>query len=256
MHYKVGYVAGVFDMFHIGHLRLIERAKGCCDHLLVGIVDDPLVYTQKKKYPVVRLEERLAIVSALKYVDEAFPLVRGFSSQLEVWDKYQYNAMFSGDDHRTEPSWMAVERKLNACGADMVYFPYTKEVSTTFLQELTLPQQVKREDKIRKIEHIDSSYFIFPFDRIGMGERIIIYATGKVATDYYDQVSVTKYCFVTAFADSGAMSGDEFKGLRVLSPAELASAKNYDKIVIASTKYYNEIAQKLRSLKIDADVIV
>ena len=65
----VGYTTGVFDLFHIGHLRLLQRAKSRCDRLIVGVSTDELVQSYKNKKPVIPFEERSEIVAALKCVD-------------------------------------------------------------------------------------------------------------------------------------------------------------------------------------------
>ena len=65
-----GYVPGVFDMFHVGHLNLITSARPFCDHLIVGVVTDEVVEAVKGKPPVVPLRERMEIVAALRDVDE------------------------------------------------------------------------------------------------------------------------------------------------------------------------------------------
>ena len=81
--YKIGYTTGVYDMFHVGHLRLIKRAKEMCEHLIVGVSTDELVQSYKNKAPIVPYEERKEIVAACRYVDEVVPL---YSQE----DKYQY----------------------------------------------------------------------------------------------------------------------------------------------------------------------
>ena len=92
----VGYTTGVYDMFHIGHLNVIKRAKEQCDYLIVGVSTDELVQLEKKKTPIIPFEERTAIVEAIKYVDEVVPQID--KDKLRAWEKYHFNKMFVGSD--------------------------------------------------------------------------------------------------------------------------------------------------------------
>ena len=81
----IGYTTGVYDMFHIGHLNVIRRAKEQCDYLIVGVSTDELVQKEKNKTPVIPYKERAAIVGALKYVDEVVPQEN--KNKLGAWEK-------------------------------------------------------------------------------------------------------------------------------------------------------------------------
>ena len=83
--YKVGYTTGVFDMFHMGHLNIIKRAKEQCEYLIVGVSTDEVVQSYKHKTPVVAYDERAAIVEAIRYVDEVVPQTS--MNKLEAWEK-------------------------------------------------------------------------------------------------------------------------------------------------------------------------
>lgn len=131
--YKVGYTTGVYDMFHIGHLNLLRRAKEQCDYLIVGVSTDELVEEKKGHKPVIPYEERAEIVAAIKYVDEVVPQFD--KNKFGAWEKYQFNAMFVGDDWKGKPLFQEAEEKLNQVGVDVVYFPYTKHISSTKLRE-------------------------------------------------------------------------------------------------------------------------
>jgi glycerol-3-phosphate cytidylyltransferase len=131
--YKIGYTTGVYDMFHIGHLNILKRAKAECDHLIVGVSTDELVQKSKGHLPVVPFEDRCAIVAAMKYVDEVVPQVD--KNKFGAWEKYRFNAMFVGDDWKNKPIFMEAEKKLNEVGVDVVYFPYTSHISSTKLRE-------------------------------------------------------------------------------------------------------------------------
>ena len=146
--YNVGYVAGVFDLFHIGHLNLLRRAKEQCNYLIVGVVTDEGVIRHKKSNPKIPFEERIAIVRACRYVDEAveIPLYQGDTD--EAYRRYRFDAQFSGSDYADDPKWMAKRDFLQRHGADLVFFPYTEGISTTQLKEI-LPDSGGLGGKLR-----------------------------------------------------------------------------------------------------------
>ena len=131
-HYHKGYVQGVFDLFHIGHLNLLRRAKSCCDYLMVGVVADEVVQLYKNKKPYIPLDERIAIVEAIRYVDEVVVVDSHNFDKIAAWNLYHFDCHFSGDDHMAE--WTELERKFHELGVDMVNFPYTKKRSSTMIQ--------------------------------------------------------------------------------------------------------------------------
>ena len=131
-HYKIGYTAGVYDMFHIGHLNLLRRAKEQCDFLIVAVSTDELV-AYKNKQPIIPFEERAEIVGALKCVDKVVPQVN--MNKFEAWEKYHFDAMFVGDDWKGTEKWNGYEKQFAKVGVDIVYFPYTKEISSSILAE-------------------------------------------------------------------------------------------------------------------------
>ncbi|MCL2792133.1 MAG: adenylyltransferase/cytidyltransferase family protein [Spirochaetaceae bacterium] len=130
MGYKIGYTSGVFDLFHIGHLNLLQRAKEQCEYLIVGVTIDDLVAYKNKK-AVIPFEERIKIISAIKYVDIAVP--QESIDKLEAWNKYKFNVIFVGDDWKGSESWIIYENELKKVNVDVVYFPYTKGTSSTLI---------------------------------------------------------------------------------------------------------------------------
>ena len=132
--YKLGYTQGVFDMFHIGHLNLINRAKEYCEYLIVGVNSDQLVKEYKDKYPVVDELCREEIVSNIKAVDEC--VVVTTLDKKKSWEKFQYNAIFIGDDWKGNPRWEQTEKSLKPLGVDVIYLPYTPRISSTSLREV------------------------------------------------------------------------------------------------------------------------
>lgn len=131
--YKIGYTTGVYDMFHIGHLNLLRRAKERCDYLIVGVSTDELVESYKHKRPIVPFEERIAIVEAIKYVDQV--IAQENMDKYDAWKKLQFDAVFHGDDWKGSNMYNKIEKKLASVGVDMVFLPHTDGTSSTLLSE-------------------------------------------------------------------------------------------------------------------------
>lgn len=116
----------------IGHLNLLRQTKAQCDYLIVGVSTDDLV-SYKHKHAVIPFEERKEIVGAIQYVDEV--VTQENMNKMEAWEKYHFNVMFVGDDWKGTDNWNKIEADLNAVGAKVVYFPYTKGTSSTLINE-------------------------------------------------------------------------------------------------------------------------
>lgn len=129
--YKIGYTTGVFDMFHIGHLNILRRAKEQCEYLIVGVSTDELVRSEKGKSPVIPYEDRAQIVSAIRYVDQVVPQTD--KNKLAAWERYGFHAMFVGSDWQGTPQWQRYEQELLPKGAEIVYLPHTDGISSTQL---------------------------------------------------------------------------------------------------------------------------
>lgn len=129
----IGYTQGTYDMFHIGHLNLIRNAKRHCDYLIVGVNKDDLVENYKNKRPIIPEKERLEIVRAIKFVDEAI-LVDTLDKKA-IWDILQFDEIYIGDDWKGNPRWEQTGQVLDEVGAKLVYLPYTKDTSSTMLRE-------------------------------------------------------------------------------------------------------------------------
>lgn len=124
----IGYTTGVYDLFHIGHLNLLKNAKGMCDKLIVGVTIDELVAYKGKK-AMIPFEDRIEIVRSIKYVDAAVPQYD--MDKLTACKKLKANILFVGDDWYDTPKWQDYERQFKEAGIEIVYFPYTKGVSST-----------------------------------------------------------------------------------------------------------------------------
>lgn len=129
----IGYTTGVFDMFHIGHLNILKRAKEQCDYLIVGVSTDELCKSYKKKEPIIPYEERKAIIEAIKYVDEVVPQTD--RDKFAAWQRIGFDIMFVGDDWKNSPLFTELEKKFKDVGVKIVFFPYTKTTSSTILRE-------------------------------------------------------------------------------------------------------------------------
>lgn len=130
--YRIGYTQGVFDMFHVGHLNLLTRAKERCDKLIVGVNADALVAGYKHKDAVIPEGERLAIIRALRCVDEAHIVTS--LDKLAARERFGFDAIFIGSDWQGHPRWAETEKQLAPFGVDVVYLAYTKDVSSTILR--------------------------------------------------------------------------------------------------------------------------
>ena len=131
--YKLGYTTGVFDLFHIGHLNLLRKAKSHCEKLIVGVSTDDLVAYKNKK-AVIPFEERIEIISSIKYVDDV--VEQKNLDKFKVWKNLKFNVMFVGDDWKGTPSWQEYEKKFKTVNVDILYFPYTKGTSSTLINQI------------------------------------------------------------------------------------------------------------------------
>lgn len=124
----IGYTAGVFDLFHIGHLNLLRNAKGMCDRLIVGVSTDDLV-KYKGKTPVIPFCDRIEIIRSLRCVDAV--VAQENMDKLQMCKKLKASVMFVGDDWYQSEKWQEYEEEFAKEGIRIVYFPYTKNVSST-----------------------------------------------------------------------------------------------------------------------------
>ena len=129
----VGYTTGVFDLFHVGHLNLLRRARENCDRLIVGVSTDEVVEQYKGHRPIIPYAERVEIVKAIRWVDEVVPQTT--MDKFAAWEKLQFNRLFHGNDWKGSDMYNEVEAKLAAVGVEVIYFPYTSGTSSTLLGE-------------------------------------------------------------------------------------------------------------------------
>lgn len=129
---KIGYAAGAFDLFHVGHLNILKHARSQCDYLIAGVVSDEMLQLTKGITPIIPLAERLEIVSHISYVDEARAEV--VPDKLETWRDVGFTIFFKGDDWRGTEKGLRLESEFSAVGVEVVYFPYTIHTSSTQLR--------------------------------------------------------------------------------------------------------------------------
>lgn len=130
--FAVGYAAGAYDLFHIGHLNVLRHAKSHCDYLIAGVVSDELCELTKGTRPIIPLAERLEIVGSINCVDRAYAEVN--PDRLQTWEELRFDVFFKGDDWRGTPKGRDLERRFAAVGTAVVYFPYTVHTSSTALR--------------------------------------------------------------------------------------------------------------------------
>jgi glycerol-3-phosphate cytidylyltransferase len=130
---RIGYAAGAFDLFHIGHLNILRLAKQRCDHLIAGVVSDEMLRQTKNVDPVIPLVERLEIVRAIKYVDEARAEV--VPDKLDTWRELGFDIFFKGDDWKGTAKGKRLEAEFAKVGVEVIYFPYTMHTSSTILRQ-------------------------------------------------------------------------------------------------------------------------
>jgi glycerol-3-phosphate cytidylyltransferase len=129
---RIGYAPGAFDLFHIGHLNLLRRAKEHCDYLIAGVVADEVLIKHKGVTPIVPLAERLEIVRHIRFVNAAIPAMT--NDKVEIWKDLRFNVLFKGDDWQGTEKGNKLERQFAALDVEIVYLPYTLATSSSALR--------------------------------------------------------------------------------------------------------------------------
>ena len=126
---KIGYLSGTFDLFHVGHLNLLQRAKAQCDYLIVGVHNSG---AWKGKETFIPFDERKRIVGACKYVDR---VVDSCTEDSDAWDLYHFDKLFVGSDYKGTERFARYEEYFEDKGVEIVYFPYTQSTSSTQIRK-------------------------------------------------------------------------------------------------------------------------
>ena len=129
----IGYTTGVYDMFHIGHLNILKRAKEQCETLIVGVTTDELCYKRKKKYPIINENDRMSIIAAIRYVDKVVPQID--MDKVRQVKEFGVDVVFVGSDWKGTEAWNKYEREFAKIGCKVVYLDHTDGISSTILRE-------------------------------------------------------------------------------------------------------------------------
>ena len=144
MSIRVGYAAGAFDLFHVGHLNILRHAKESCDFLVAGVVSDEMLRQVKGIQPIVPTDERAEIVRSISFVDSVH--VENTPDKLDAWRSVGFTHFFKGDDWRGTEKGLKLERDFAEVGVEVVYFPYTAHTSSTHLRR-ALDQVLRAADE-------------------------------------------------------------------------------------------------------------
>ena len=131
--YKIGYTTGVYDMFHIGHLNILKRAKEQCETLVVGVTTDELCFKRKNKYPIICEKDRMEIVGAIRYVDKVVP--QADMEKIRPVKELGADAVFVGSDWKGTDAWNQYEKDFAEVGCTVVYLDHTDGISSSILRE-------------------------------------------------------------------------------------------------------------------------
>lgn len=134
--FKIGYTTGVYDMFHVGHLNILRRAREMCEYLIVGVTTDELCQQRKNKLPIINQDDRMAIVEAIRYVDKVVPQAN--MDKLEAVKQFHADAVFVGSDWKGTDAWNQYEKEFAAVGCTIVYLDHTDGISSSILREKLL----------------------------------------------------------------------------------------------------------------------
>lgn len=242
--YKLGYVPGVYDLFHIGHLNLIRRAKEQSQYLLAGVLSDELVEHFKQKRPVVPFEERIAIVEAIKDVDRVVKVDFANTIKMDAWKLYHYDAYFSGDDHIHD--WDQEREELRRVGSDIVFLPYTQGTSSTMLKE-----EVKQAKKKNRL-------YLFGAGRIGQRVLTELNADSECGQDYADRTGKLNALWTIAgFLDNQPDKHlTRINGMAVYRPEDLLRLEGTDEFgILITMKEQTAAREQLKQLGLEEKII-
>ena len=131
---KIGYTSGVFDLFHIGHLNILKKAKKNCDYLIVAVTNDSLTLKLKNKKPVIPFKERFEIVKSIKFVDKV--VEEKVDDKLLAKKKYKFDIIFKGDDWKNSKKWKVLKREFKKMNIKVLFLKYTKNTSSTLIKNV------------------------------------------------------------------------------------------------------------------------
>lgn len=229
MKYNTGYVAGVFDLFHIGHLNLLKNAKQMCNKLLVGVLCDELVIKFKYNPPIIPETERLEIIRSLKCVDDALIIDGSLIDKIYAWNAFHFDCLFSGDDWKDNDSWINDQQKLRELGSDIYFFPYTSCTSSSKIKKLISKADEQQEKLLifgagtygkRALEYYGSSVIAFIDNDIEKQGKIIC---GKPCLD----INKISDCLDETYTIIVAMKNDKESIMQMLKSNTRANIRYY-----------------------------
>lgn len=140
--YKIGFLCGFFDPLHDGHIDIMRQAKEMCEHLIVAVGTDEFMMQRKHREAVLSYEQRVEIVSAIRYVDQVVPEID--LDKMKAYYQYHFDVMIAGEDHVSEPLYQEAKKQLEALGIDTVFVPRRKNISSTLMREKMLKLMKKQ----------------------------------------------------------------------------------------------------------------
>ena len=141
----IGYTAGVYDLFHIGHLNILKNAKSLCDKLIVGVSTDKLVQEYKNKTPIIPYQERVEIIRNIKFVDAVTP--QETMNKFHIWEKLKFDMMIVGDDWYKTEKWKNFEQDFAKVGVKIIFFPHTKGTSSTLINQILVRERERLSNR-------------------------------------------------------------------------------------------------------------
>ena len=126
---KIGYLSGTFDLFHVGHINILRRAKAECDYLIVGVHESG---AWKGKETFIPFEERCETVASCRYVDK---VVKSCTEDSDAWAIYHFNKLFVGSDYKGSERFKRYEEFFKDKNVEIVYFPYTETTNSTQIRK-------------------------------------------------------------------------------------------------------------------------
>lgn len=267
-HYHVGYIAGVFDLFHLGHLNMFRRAKEMCDYLIVGVVSDDGVTVKKGAELFIPFEERIEMVRSCKYVDEAVEIPYVYCRTPEAFRKYHFDVQFSGSDYINDPGWLAMKAYLEEHGSALEFLSYTQQTSSTKIkalingklegdesQEENLVDEVElAQDKVPII--YNKSYCMLVFDNLDPNNYQWLKHIADQSNEFILGIP-DEWVFARIFSDTreydlaGTKAALEswgwFDEVRVVSFEKLSYAKMYDEVKFDTCFYGAEYGRNFDS---------
>lgn len=227
--YNIGYIAGVYDLFHIGHLNMIKRAKEKCNYLIVGVLVDELVLHFKKKPSFISFEERIEIIRSIKGVDEAVPVTSENVGKMDSWKLHHFDCQFSGSDYANSPDWLEDKRALEEVGSTIEFFPYTEATSSTYIKKLIEKEIIGKKMFLFGAGEIGRKFLHFMQDSDeGTGWNVIGFLDNNInkAMSLLEKTIIYRPDYLTSYTD--------FKNITV----------------VVTTKASDEIVNQLRYMGI------